>query len=389
MARSCLVVLSVAVLLSAISLTRADLPVHCEVSHAIGEWVFSVSASNLATTLPQCGGFAVQTSMKLTLQHPNVVVDSAGQKGTFTTIYDEGMEVRIHGRKYFAFFKHTVDLQTHGMFRHRSYCHKTETGTFHNNDRSNWGCFSAQKVTQPDMLISVSADGKENWHLCGRGNGQVDCSAASAPSNLQSELQEASLMALMLSGDLPVPQDSETFSHSDSMISEINELGLSWKAASYPEFQGKSIGDMRTLLGSSPARAFAGDSDIEDLQGTQTQTLDELLKNMPKSWDWRNVDGVNYMFEVSNQGSCGSCFAVSTVDMIQTRIAIATKNAVRNRLSVQDILECGTVYTQACNGGFPYLASKFTQDFGLGLNSENEYSPGQIRVKRQQFRFGG
>jgi len=379
MARSCLVVLSVAVLLSALSLTRADLPVHCEVSHAIGEWVFSVSASNLATTLPQCGGFAVQTSMKLTLQHPNVVVDSAGQKGTFTTIYDEGMEVRIHGRKYFAFFKHTVDLQTHGMFRHRSYCHKTETGTFHNNDRSNWGCFSAQKLSQPDMLISVSADGKENWHLCGRGNGQVDCSAASATSNLQSELQEASLMALMLSGDLPVPQDSETFSHSDSMISEINELGLSWKAASYPEFQGKSIGDMRTLLGSSPARAFAGDSDIEDLQGTQTQTLDELLKNMPKSWDWRNVDGVNYMFEVSNQGSCGSCFAVSTVDMIQTRIAIATKNDVRNRLSVQDILECGTVYTQACNGGFPYLASKFTQDFGLGLNSENEYNPGQIK----------
>jgi hypothetical protein len=31
------------------------------------------------------------------------------------------------------------------------------------------------------------------------------------------------------------------------------------------------------------------------------------------------------------------------------------------------------------SGGFPFLASKFTQDFGLGLNSENEYNPGQIK----------
>jgi cathepsin C len=147
----------------------------------------------------------------------------------------------------------------------------------------------------------------------------------------------------------------------------------------YPQFQGKSVGYMRNLAGSSSVRKSASDSDVEDVEASQKDILNQLLKNLPKSWDWRNVDGVNYMFEVANQGSCGSCFAVSSVDMIQTRIAIATKNKVRQRLSVQDLLECGSEYTQACEGGFPYLASKFSQDFGLGLNSENEYNPDAIK----------
>jgi cathepsin C len=375
MVHSCFFVLSLAVLLSAISLSRADLPVHCELSHALGEWEFHLSASNLADTFPQCSKFDVDTTMKLTFKHPNVVVDGAGQKGTFTLIYDEGFEVRLHGRKYFAFFKFTVDKNVHGMFRHRSYCHKTQTGTFHDNARKNWGCMTANKVVNPDELTSVSARGKENWHLCGNGKGQVDCSAASR-SNLLSEIQEASLMASVLSGDLPVRDDSELFSHDESLISEINNLDLSWKATVYPEFHGKTVGEMRSLTGSSPIRSFASDSDAEDLDvGQAEEKLDDLLKNLPKSWDWRDVDGVDYMFEVTNQGPCGSCFAVSTVDMIQTRIAVATKNQVRQRLSVQDVLECGGAYSQACHGGFPYLASKFAQDFGIGLESENKYNP--------------
>jgi cathepsin C len=378
MVRTIFAAVSLAVLLSACTLVRADLPVHCEISHVVGEWVFQLSASNLASTVPQCDNHDVQTTMKLTLQLPNVVVDSAGTKGSFTLIYDEGMEVRIHGRKFFAFFKHTVDKNVHGLFRYRSYCHRTQTGTFHDNSNSNWGCFTAQKSANPDQLTSVSARGKQNWHICGKGKDEVDCSAVSG-SKLLSEIQEASLMALMLSGDLPAREESEVFSHDDSMISDINNLDLSWKAAVYPEFHGKTVGEMRQLAGSSPVRSFAADDDVQDLEESDSDTLDDLLKNLPKSWDWRNVDGENYMFEVSNQGSCGSCFAVSTVDMIQTRIAIATKNQVRQRLSVQDLLECGTVYAQACNGGFPYLASKFAQDFGLGLDSENEYNPSFLK----------
>jgi cathepsin C len=378
MVRLCFVALSLAVLLSAVSLVRADLPIHCELSHVLGEWVFGLSASNLADTLPDCSNFEVESTMKLTLQNPNVVVDAAGQKGTFTLIYDEGFEIRMHGRKYFAYFKHTVDKKVHGLFRHRSYCHRTQTGSFHDNARSNWGCMKAHKTLNPDELTSVSARGKEDWHLCGNSKGQVDCSAVSR-SNTLSEIQEASLMASVLSADMPVSDESELFSHDPSLISEINNLQLSWKAVVYPEFQGKTVGEMRALAGSSPARGFATDSSVEDVEIDQDDKLDDMLMNLPKSWDWRNVDGENYMFDVTNQGACGSCFAVSTVDMIQTRIAIATKNKVRERLSVQDILECGSAYAQACNGGFPYLASKFVQDFGLGLNSDNEYNPYRIK----------
>ena len=77
-----------------------------------------------------------------------------------------------------------------------------------------------------------------------------------------------------------------------------------------------------------------------------------------------NVDGVNYVSPIRNQGQCGSCYAFASMAMLEARLRIATNNSVSVVLSPQDVMGCSE-YSQGCAGGFPYLiAGKYAQDFG-------------------------
>jgi len=36
-------------------------------------------------------------------------------------------------------------------------------------------------------------------------------------------------------------------------------------------------------------------------------------KNLPESWDWRNVEGYDFTSKMRDQAACGSCYAVSFI----------------------------------------------------------------------------
>jgi len=84
--------------------------------------------------------------------------------------------------------------------------------------------------------------------------------------------------------------------------------------------------------------------------------------DLPESWDWRNINGANYVSPVRDQKQCGSCYAFGTLAMIESRIRIMTNNQKQPVLSTQNIVSCSE-YSQGCAGGFPYLVSKYGQDF--------------------------
>lgn len=85
------------------------------------------------------------------------------------------------------------------------------------------------------------------------------------------------------------------------------------------------------------------------------------------NWDFyrRCVDVKNCYNQPRNQGSCGSCYAFSSLGMLESRLRVATKNQLQVNFSPQDIVSCST-YSQGCEGGFPYLvAGKYAQDHGV------------------------
>uniref|UniRef100_A0A1A8HUX3 Dipeptidyl peptidase 1 n=1 Tax=Nothobranchius kuhntae TaxID=321403 RepID=A0A1A8HUX3_NOTKU len=92
--------------------------------------------------------------------------------------------------------------------------------------------------------------------------------------------------------------------------------------------------------------------------------LVKMAAALPEHWDWRKVDGVNFVSPVRNQASCGSCYSFATMGMLEARVRILTNNTDAPVLSPQQVVSCSE-YSQGCDGGFPYLIGKYTQDFGI------------------------
>lgn len=100
---------------------------------------------------------------------------------------------------------------------------------------------------------------------------------------------------------------------------------------------------------------------------------DELhdISNLPDSMDWIAKGAVN---EVKNQGSCGSCWAFSTVANIEGANFVATQKLVS--LSEQELVDCdktGPDGDQGCQGGLPSNAFKFLLANKTGLEPESNY----------------
>ncbi|KAF5739282.1 xylem cysteine proteinase 2 [Tripterygium wilfordii] len=88
---------------------------------------------------------------------------------------------------------------------------------------------------------------------------------------------------------------------------------------------------------------------------------------LPTSVDWRKKGAVT---PVKNQGSCGSCWAFSTVAAVEGINQIVNKNLTS--LSEQELIDCDTSYNNGCNGGLMDYAFAYIISNG-GLHKEEDY----------------
>ncbi|KAJ4773379.1 hypothetical protein LUZ62_057636 [Rhynchospora pubera] len=88
---------------------------------------------------------------------------------------------------------------------------------------------------------------------------------------------------------------------------------------------------------------------------------------LPDSIDWRDHGAVA---PVKDQGSCGSCWAFSTVAAVEGINQIVTGELIS--LSEQELIECDSTSNQGCNGGLMDDAFDFIIKNG-GIDTEKDY----------------
>uniref|UniRef100_A0A3Q4B9J1 Dipeptidyl peptidase 1 n=1 Tax=Mola mola TaxID=94237 RepID=A0A3Q4B9J1_MOLML len=281
-----------------------DTPANCTYEDLQGTWVFQVSKGGHDKTIKSTG----ESTVTVTLEKLSVATDELGNIGFFTIIYNQGFEVDINGYKWFAFFKYTKEGS-----KVTSYCDQTLPGWVHDVLGNNWACFVGKKVK--------SVPPRTNF--------------------------------------MP-PLDSRfPYKHNMDFIHTINLVQGSWKAIAYPEYEMYTLHELLKRAG-GPASHIP-----KRVRPTPVQAVvAKMAAALPEHWDWRNVNGVNYVSPVRNQASCGSCYSFATMGMLEARLRILTNNSQTPILSPQQVVSCSE-YSQGCDGGFPYLIGKYVQDFGI------------------------
>lgn len=103
-----------------------------------------------------------------------------------------------------------------------------------------------------------------------------------------------------------------------------------------------------------------------NLAENQIEYNETQLVAAPKTIDWRAKGAVT---PVKNQGQCGSCWAFSTTEQIESDTFLATGKL--DVLSPQQIVSCDTV-DGGCNGGNPINGYSYVYSAG-GIEFDKDY----------------
>lgn len=153
-------------------------------------------------------------------------------------------------------------------------------------------------------------------------------------------------------------QRFEIFKDNLRFIDEHNTKNLSYKLG-LTRFADLTNEEYRSMyLGAKPTKRVLKTSDRY-----QARVGDAL----PDSVDWRKEGAVA---DVKDQGSCGSCWAFSTIGAVEGINKIVTGDLIS--LSEQELVDCDTSYNQGCNGGLMDYAFEFIIKNG-GIDTEADY----------------
>ncbi|MFZ9594788.1 MAG: C1 family peptidase [Bdellovibrionia bacterium] len=106
-----------------------------------------------------------------------------------------------------------------------------------------------------------------------------------------------------------------------------------------------------------------------------------VRSDLPKSIDWRNHMGYNWLGEVMNQGNCGSCVAFATVATLEAQVSITSGIPwLKPSFSPQELFSCGG---GSCNHGWmPGSAASYLVKHGVADEACMPYTSGSTAQDR-------
>ena len=361
--------------------------------------------------------FTAETRMQVELKEPNVAVANIGDRlveGTWTMVYNEAFDLQIDGRSYLGFSL----FDNKAVYNKRNHCSQTWPGRsfeLADPDAKTWACFAAYKT----LSHSVCDGGfDEQGQVSGEEKPESFAKPLTPPLatpqftlperrllRAEEKLNEgiaasrttgvdARLPTEAAKGPFPHPHPhQQLYNTDDDYLARINQRAQgAWVAGFYPELEKMSLAEIQQRIGSIPPRRHHGHSAFEQRDPRAVDSLkweergeredkgarrhllyrgskqisppiDLVALGLPEAFDWRNVNGVNYMDEVVDQ-VCASCYAATATSQINCRARIATNNTYKANFGYKQILRCDR-YNQGCVGGYPYLVLRYALEFGM------------------------
>merc|ERR1712166_534415 len=141
-------------------------------------------------------------------------------------------------------------------------------------------------------------------------------------------------------------------------VAQLNKLngqpafGINWMSDRFPHEQHKK--------GLKKPKDFKPEASVHAFNNARS----------PASIDWRLTDAIT---SIKNQGQCGSCWAFSATEAIESQLTLGTGGKLRISLSPQQIASCtpstGTYGCDGCNGGFTEGAYEYLKSVAGLANS--------------------
>ena len=97
---------------------------------------------------------------------------------------------------------------------------------------------------------------------------------------------------------------------------------------------------------------------------------------LPNHFDWRNVNGKNYLSPIKNQGHCGSCVIFAAVGAMEAQVQIANEwPELDFDLSEQHVLNCSG---GSCGGWWTGMGVQFLRNKGAPVEAHAPYYSGSL-----------
>jgi cathepsin B len=147
-----------------------------------------------------------------------------------------------------------------------------------------------------------------------------------------------------------------------SIVDDINNSDLPWKAREYEQFKGKSLDELRAMFGTRRS--------VHNIEKKEYPVAGDI----PDSFDAR-TKWPDCVHPIRNQQQCGSCWAFGATEAASDRFCIASAGKINVILSPQDLVSCDHS-DDGCQGGWPSNAWEFMVKTGLVTDTCYPYSSG-------------
>jgi len=120
-----------------------------------------------------------------------------------------------------------------------------------------------------------------------------------------------------------------------------NAFGINWFSDRKPDEMNKR--------GHVKPEGWTPTAPVKDYKATRRA-------NPPAALDWQFTSAVT---AIKNQGQCGSCWAFSATEAVESQLVLSSGNQVRIELAPQQTTSCTPSPAQGCNGGFTEAAYEY------------------------------